>query len=124
AQFDSIRRMLGLSADHAITMLSTTRWSYHGLIAERFRVGRAFLAGDAAHKHPPTGGLGLNGGIQDAHNRCWKIAAVLRDQAPEVLLDSYESERRPTVAWYTAHSLENANRHPPIAQALGFSDDE
>lgn len=121
---DSIRRMLGLAADHAITLHTTTRWNYHGLIAEHFRVGRCFLAGDAAHKHPPTGGLGLNGGVQDAQNLCWKIVAVLRGQAPDVILDSYEAERRPTVAWYTAHSLENANRHPPIAEALGFGSDE
>jgi 2,4-dichlorophenol 6-monooxygenase len=124
ALFDSIRRMLGLSDDHEITMHTTTRWNYHGLVAEHFRTGRAFLAGDAAHKHPPTGGLGLNGGVQDAHNLCWKLAAVVRGQAPDGFLDSYEAERRPTVAWYAAHSLENANRHPPIAQALGFGPDE
>lgn len=124
ALFDSIRRMLGVSEDHEITMHTTTRWNYHGLIADKFRVGRGFLAGDAAHKHPPTGGLGLNGGVQDAHNLCWKMAAVLRDEAPDALLDSYDAERRPTVAWYTAHSLENANRHPPIAINLGFSEDE
>jgi 2,4-dichlorophenol 6-monooxygenase len=124
ALFDSIHRMLGLPNDHPITMHTTTRWNYHGLIAKEFRVGRAFLVGDAAHKHPPTGGLGLNGGIQDAHNLCWKMAAVLHGEAPDGLLDSYDAERRPTIAWYTAHSLENANRHPPIAQALGFGEDE
>ncbi|MFC4137583.1 MULTISPECIES: FAD-dependent monooxygenase [unclassified Microbacterium] len=124
ALFESIRRMLGLAADHPITMHSMTRWSYNGLVAEQFRVGRTFLAGDAAHKHPPTGGLGLNSGIQDAQNLCWKLAAVLDGQAPDALLDSYQAERRPIVAWYTAHSLENANRHPPIAAALGFSEDE
>ncbi|WP_309128264.1 FAD-dependent monooxygenase [Microbacterium sp.] len=124
ALFASIRRMLGLADDHEITMHSMTRWSYHGLVADRFRVGRVFLAGDAAHKHPPTGGLGLNSGIQDAQNLCWKIGAVIAGQAPDALLDSYQAERRPIVAWYTAHSLENANRHPPIAAALGFGDDE
>ncbi|MDQ4215482.1 FAD-dependent monooxygenase [Microbacterium sp. ASV81] len=124
ALFDSIRRMLGLAEDHAITMHSMTRWSYNGLVAKRFRSGRVFLAGDAAHKHPPTGGLGLNSGIQDAQNLCWKLAAVLDGHAPDALLDSYQAERRPIVAWYTAHSLENANRHPPIAAALGFGEDE
>lgn len=124
ALFDSIRRMLGLGEDHAITMHSMTRWTYNGLVAKRFRTGHVFLAGDAAHKHPPTGGLGLNSGIQDAQNLCWKLAAVLDGQAPDALLDSYQAERRPIVAWYTAHSLENANRHPPIAAALGFGEDE
>jgi 2,4-dichlorophenol 6-monooxygenase len=124
ALFASIRRMLGLADGHEITMHSMTRWSYDALVAKHFRDRRVFLAGDAAHKHPPTGGLGLNSGIQDAQNLCWKIAAVLDGQAPDALLDSYQAERRPTVAWYTAHSLENANRHPPIAEALGFTDDE
>ena len=124
ALLESIRRMLGLADDHEITMHSMTRWNYNGLVAKRFRAGRVFLAGDAAHKHPPTGGLGLNSGIQDVQNLCWKLSAVLHDEAPEALLDSYQAERRPIVAWYTAHSLENANRHPPIAEALGFSEVE
>src|SRR5699024_11522618 len=93
------------------------------VVAQKFRVGRALLAGDAAHRHPPTGGLGLNGGIQDAGNLAWKLAAVLQGKAPESLLDSYQEERRPVAAFYTAHSLENATRHPPIATALGFSDE-
>lgn len=123
ALFASIRTMLGLPESHEITMHSMTRWSYNGLVAKQFRNGRVFLAGDAAHKHPPTGGLGLNSGIQDAQNLCWKLAAVLHGEASDGLLDSYQAERRPIVAWYTAHSLENANRHPPIAEALGFSED-
>nr|HBK45049.1 2-polyprenyl-6-methoxyphenol hydroxylase [Xanthomonadaceae bacterium] len=63
-------------------------------LAERYRVDRVFLAGDAAHVHPPTGGQGLNTGVQDAYNLGWKLAAVLKG-AREDLLDSYESERRP-----------------------------
>ena len=66
-------------------------------MAERFRVGRVFLAGDAAHVHSPAGGQGLNTGIQDAYNLGWKLAAVLRG-ASEVLLDSYEAERLPVAA--------------------------
>ena len=62
-------------------------------IADRYRVGRAFLVGDAAHIHPPTGGQGLNTSVQDAYNLGWKIAAVLRG-APDTLLDTYEEERR------------------------------
>ncbi|MCR2825913.1 rifampin monooxygenase [Microbacterium sp. zg.Y909] len=64
-------------------------------LAERYRVGRVLLAGDAAHVHPPLGGQGLNLGIQDAVNLGWKLAAELRGWAPPHLLDTYESERRP-----------------------------
>jgi hypothetical protein len=64
-------------------------------LAEQYRRGRVFIAGDAAHIHPPTGGQGMNTGIQDAYNLAWKMALVLRGVAPEDLLDSYEAERRP-----------------------------
>jgi 2-polyprenyl-6-methoxyphenol hydroxylase-like FAD-dependent oxidoreductase len=67
-------------------------------LAERFRVGRVLLAGDAAHIHPPTGGQGLNLGVQDAFNLGWKLAAAIAGWAPEGLLDSYETERRPVAA--------------------------
>ncbi|MCX5330539.1 rifampin monooxygenase [Streptomyces sp. NBC_00140] len=67
-------------------------------LAERYRVGRVLLAGDAAHVHPPLGGQGLNLGIQDAFNLGWKLAAEVTGRAPEGLLDSYESERRPVAA--------------------------
>ncbi|MDC2956540.1 rifampin monooxygenase [Streptomyces gilvifuscus] len=64
-------------------------------LAERYRVGRVLLAGDAAHIHPPTGGQGLNLGVQDAFNLGWKLAAQIRGWAPGALLDTYEGERRP-----------------------------
>lgn len=66
--------------------------------AERYRVGRVLLAGDAAHIHPPTGGQGLNLGIQDAFNLGWKLAAEINGWAPEGLLDSYYDERHPVAA--------------------------
>lgn len=66
--------------------------------AERYRVGRVLLAGDAAHIHPPTGGQGLNLGIQDAFNLGWKLAAAVRGRAPEGLLDTYHAERHPVGA--------------------------
>ncbi|MGB3439113.1 MAG: rifampin monooxygenase [Actinophytocola sp.] len=64
-------------------------------LAERYRAGRVLLAGDAAHIHPPTGGQGLNLGVQDAFNLGWKLAAQLRGWAPDTLLDTYEAERHP-----------------------------
>ncbi|MEV7969227.1 rifampin monooxygenase [Sphaerisporangium sp. NPDC088356] len=66
--------------------------------AERYRVGRVLLAGDAAHIHPPMGGQGLNLGIQDAFNLGWKLAAEVNGWAPEGLLDSYHTERHPVAA--------------------------
>ncbi|XYD08076.1 FAD-dependent monooxygenase [Methylobacterium sp. NMS12] len=82
--------------------LSDLRWSSVYRISMRlaaaYRRGRCFLAGDAAHIHPPTGGQGMNTGIQDAYNLAWKLALVLRDASPEALLDSYEGERRPVGA--------------------------
>jgi rifampicin monooxygenase len=67
-------------------------------MAERYRVGRVLLAGDAAHIHPPTGGQGLNLGVQDSFNLGWKLAAEIDGWAPEGLLDSYATERRPVAA--------------------------
>ncbi|MQY07330.1 FAD-dependent monooxygenase [Actinomadura macrotermitis] len=67
-------------------------------LAEQYRAGRVLLAGDAAHIHPPTGGQGLNLGIQDAFNLGWKLAAQIRGRAPETLLDTYQAERRPVAA--------------------------
>ncbi len=67
-------------------------------LAEHYRVGRVLLAGDAAHVHPPAGGQGLNLGIQDAFNLGWKLATALSGRAPDGLLDSYETERRPVAA--------------------------
>jgi rifampicin monooxygenase len=67
-------------------------------LADRYRVGRVLIAGDAAHIHPPTGGQGLNLGIQDSVNLGWKLAAEINGWAPEELLDSYQAERRPVAA--------------------------
>jgi 2-polyprenyl-6-methoxyphenol hydroxylase-like FAD-dependent oxidoreductase len=72
-----------------------SRFRIHLRMATRFRQGRVFLAGDAAHVHSPAGGQGMNTGLQDAWNLGWKVALVARGEAPEELLDSYEAERMP-----------------------------
>jgi rifampicin monooxygenase len=77
---------------------SLSRFTDATRLAERYRAGRAFLAGDAAHVHPPLGGQGLNLGIQDAFNLGWKLAAKVNGWAPEGLLDTYHAERRPVAA--------------------------
>ena len=81
------------------TTASNLRWSSifrikHGIV-DRYRVGRVFVAGDAAHLHPPAGGQGMNTGIQDAWNLGWKLALAVRGLAAAGLLDSYDAERRP-----------------------------
>lgn len=80
---------------HSVSWASAYRMNAR--LADRYRVGRVFLIGDAAHTHPPTGGQGLNTSVQDAHNLGWKLAAALAG-APDTLLDSYEEERRPVAA--------------------------
>ena len=85
-------------SDLAVTAVAwASAYSMNARLADRYRVGRVFLAGDAAHIHPPTGGQGLNTSLQDAYNLGWKLSAVLVG-APEGLLDSYEAERRPVAA--------------------------
>ncbi len=90
-------------------VLSDLRWSsifrISMRLAARYREGRVFIAGDAAHIHPPTGGQGMNTGIQDAYNLAWKLAAVMAGRAPGALLDSYDAERRPVGADVVARTL-------------------
>jgi len=114
-----MRRALGIG-DHPVDVHRITRWSLEGVVASRFQVGRVFLLGDAAHRHPPTGGLGLNSAIQDAHNLCWKVAAVLDGRASEELLSTYEAERKPVVARNVECSLSNGANQFQIGRDLGL----
>ena len=120
ALIERIRRVLRVP-ELAVEVLAVSHWMIEGVIAERYRHGRVFLAGDAAHRHPPATGLGLNTAVQDAHNLCWKLATVLSGVAPEGLLDSYEAERRPigqrTVDWAMFAS---SNHQVIIDAALGL----
>ena len=91
---DLVRTATGRT-DLDIEIESALPWQATHFVADQYRHGRVFLAGDAGHTHPPAGGFGVNLGIQDAHNLAWKLAMVLQGQAGPGLLDSYESERRP-----------------------------
>ncbi|OWJ69253.1 FAD-dependent oxidoreductase [Inquilinus limosus] len=95
---EGLQQMIAERTERSDVRVQSVSWAsayaMNARLAERYRVGRVFLTGDAAHIHPPTGGQGLNTSVQDAYNLGWKLAAVLRG-ASDDLLDSYESERRP-----------------------------
>lgn len=115
-----IGRSLGI-ADLELDVHSISHWYIRSVVADRFRAGRVFLAGDAAHRIPPWGALGLNTGVQDVHNLTWKIATALADPTLASLLDSYEAERRPMALTVAANSLANFQSHGNVVDvALGL----
>ncbi len=96
--------------DIPIDILSMATWTAgHALVAEFFGRGRVFLGGDAAHLFTPTGGLGYNTAVEDAVNLGWKLATVLKGQAPAALLDSYELERKPLALRNTSYARQLAD---------------
>jgi putative polyketide hydroxylase len=104
---DLIRHGVG-KPDLPVKILGVSTWEASAIVADRYRNRRLFLAGDAAHEMPPTGGFGMNTGVQDAQNLVWKLAAVLKGQAGEELLDTYHAERQPLGMLITKASLENS----------------
>ncbi len=107
---EEVHRKLRLAVgDREIKILSAISYKVHHRVAQGWRSGRTFLAGDAAHLITPIGGLGLNTGIQDANNLPWKIAWVMTGRAGPELLDTYEKERRP-IAEFIASGLADRNR--------------
>jgi len=94
----------GISEEH-VKILRAVIYSHHVRVADRWRVGRVFLAGDAAHAMPPWIGQGMSAGVRDAANLCWKLAAVVRGQAPDSLLDTYQVERKPHVVEVTRRAV-------------------
>ncbi|MGC0384665.1 FAD-dependent oxidoreductase [Streptomyces sp. SAI-129] len=99
---DGVRKVVAERSHIAAEDVTEVRWVSdfrpRAALADRFRAGRVFIAGDAAHVHSPAGGQGLNTSVQDAYNLGWKLGAVLQGDAPAALLDSYEEERRPIAA--------------------------
>jgi 3-(3-hydroxy-phenyl)propionate hydroxylase len=94
----------GITSEH-VKILRAVIYSHHVRVADRWRVGRVFLAGDAAHAMPPWIGQGMSAGVRDAANLCWKLNAVIKGQAPESLLDSYQAERKPHVTEVTRRAV-------------------
>src|SRR4051812_36471123 len=104
---EAVWRLLG---EHGITpqqvrLLRVIVYSHHVRFAARWRAGRVFLVGDAAHVMPPWIGQGLAAGIRDVGNLCWKLAAVVQGTLPSALLDSYEAERQPHVRAVTKQAV-------------------
>ncbi|MEC3956714.1 FAD-dependent monooxygenase [Nocardia sp. CDC153] len=105
-----VTRALGPAIDAHVEVLRVQHWVMNAFVAEHLRRGSAFLAGDAAHAVPILGGLGMNAGVADVHNLCWKLAGVLRGWAAPSLLGTYETERLPVAHRTLRQAVANAER--------------
>ncbi len=103
-----------------IELLSASVWTVNDLYATHMQKDRAFIMGDAAHRHPPSNGLGSNTSIQDGFNLAWKLAAVVKGQAGAALLDSYSVERAPVAKQIVTRANQSIGEFGPIFEALGM----
>ncbi|WP_432260228.1 FAD-dependent oxidoreductase [Cupriavidus sp. TMH.W2] len=117
-----IRRARATIGDDSlpIKVKAVSKWQINHVAAKNMRKGRVFIAGDAAHRHPPANGLGTNTSIQDAFNLAWKLAHVVRGNADERLLDTYSAERQPVARRVVDRAMQSVRNMLPIAKALGF----
>ena len=119
---DLVRQAAGVP-DLEVKVVATQEWTASAMLADGYRSGRVFLAGDAAHPMTPYGGFGMNCGIQDADNLAWKLAAVLQGEAGPGLLGSYEAERRPVGAACVAESRRSLLAMLEATAVIGGADD-
>ncbi|RAG86335.1 2,4-dichlorophenol 6-monooxygenase [Streptacidiphilus pinicola] len=116
------RQLIGdASAD--ITIRSVSTWTVNQMYATRFSQGRVFCMGDAVHRHPPSNGLGSNTSIQDAYNLTWKLAMVLKGQASDRLLETYDQERAPIGRQIVERANKSIEQFGGIFSALGLDAD-
>ncbi|MEO8242656.1 MAG: FAD-dependent monooxygenase [bacterium] len=104
-----------------IELISASTWTVNNMYATHMQKDRVFIMGDAAHRHPPSNGLGSNTSIQDAFNLAWKLAAVVKGQAGVELLDSYSKERAPIAKQIVTRANQSIGEFGPIFQALGMT---
>lgn len=103
-----------------IELISANTWTVNNMFATHMQAGRVFIMGDAAHRHPPSNGLGSNTSIQDSFNLAWKLAMVLKGHATPKLLDSYSEERAPVARQIVTRANKSIAEFGPIFEALGM----
>jgi 2,4-dichlorophenol 6-monooxygenase len=103
-----------------IDLISANTWTVNNCFATHMQKDRVFIMGDAAHRHPPSNGLGSNTSIQDSFNLAWKLAAVVKGQATPKLLDSYSIERAPIARQIVTRANQSIAEFGPIFEALGM----
>ena len=116
-----IRNLVGIE-DLEVEILGYSLWGNNEQYATHLQKGRVFCAGDAIHKHPPSHGLGSNTSIQDSYNLAWKLAAVIKGQAGEELLETYSVERAPIAKQIVTRANDSGREYKPIFDALGVTD--
>ncbi len=120
AVVESVRAAIG-DDDVPFTIKKISPWQFNHVVAAEYRRGRLFIAGDAAHRHPPANGLGSNTSIQDAYNLAWKLALVVRGQADDGLLDTYNDERQPVGRRVVDRANQSVREMPAWLGALGLA---
>lgn len=113
------RQLVGVP-DLEIELISANTWTVNNCYATQLQKGRVFIMGDAAHRHPPSNGLGSNTSIQDGFNLAWKLAAVVKGQATPRLLESYSTERTPVARQIVTRANQSIAEFGPIFEALGM----
>ncbi|MCM2293805.1 FAD-dependent monooxygenase [Allorhizobium sp. BGMRC 0089] len=108
--------------DIPIEITSTSTWTVNNMFATHLQKDRVFIMGDAAHRHPPSNGLGSNTSIQDAFNLAWKVAMVVKGEAGMGLLDSYSAERAPVARQIVTRANKSIDEFGPIFKSLGLLD--
>jgi 2,4-dichlorophenol 6-monooxygenase len=114
-----IRSLVG-DPDIAVEMTGISYWTVNDVYATQMQNGRVFVMGDAAHRHPPSNGLGSNTSIQDAYNLAWKLAHVIKGQAGGALLETYSAERAPIAKQIVTRANQSIAEFRPIFDALGL----